>query len=131
MKLTVTRQALDAMRKAERKAFPHEACGILLGDKDAITDFLKTDNVHPSPESHFEIDPQALIDAHRCAREGGPKVIGYFHSHPSGEPRPSRTDREMAAGDGRVWAIAASGRVEFWRDEPDGFAALSCEPSSR
>jgi desampylase len=131
MKLTVTRRALAAMRLAERMAFPREACGILLGERDTISEFVATDNVHPSPETHFEIDPQALINAHRAARDGGPLVLGYFHSHPSGEPRPSQIDREMAPGDGRVWAIAAGGRIEFWRDEPEGFSALSCEARRR
>jgi hypothetical protein len=31
----------------------------------------------------------------------------------------------MAAGDGSIWAIAAAGDVTFWRDDEDGFVALS------
>lgn len=126
MKLTVTRQALAAMQAAQSAAFPREACGLLLGEHGDVTDFVLARNVHPEPETHFEIDPKVLIDAHRAARQGGKQVIGYFHSHPTGEPRPSPTDRAMAAGDGRVWAIAAGGRIAFWRDEPGGFTALSC-----
>lgn len=128
MKLAVTRRVLEAMRAAEREAFPHEACGILLGEDQAITGFVPTRNVHPDPGAYFEIDPQALIDAHRSAREGGPQVVGYFHSHPSGEAIPSITDREMSSGDGRVWAISAAGEIAFWRDDPDGFVILSCKP---
>ncbi len=113
------------MLAAAAAAHPFEACGILLGDGVRITDVRKAANVHLTPETHFEIDPQTLIDAHRAARAGGLQVIGYYHSHPHGPPAPSATDRACAAGDGRIWAIIASDEVRFWRDAPDGFAALS------
>lgn len=82
-------------------------------------------NVALDPLRHFEIDPTALIAAHRAARGGGPPVIGYYHSHPTGHPVPSATDCEHAAGDGSIWAIVADGAVAFWRDGASGFAALS------
>lgn len=130
MVLQIDRRTLEAIINAARAAHPQEACGILLGEGLCITAIAEAANVHAMPQSHFEIDPQALIDAHRAARGGGQKVIGYFHSHPTGEPRPSQTDAAMAAGDGMVWAIAAGEKVEFWRDDPDGFAALSHSISS-
>ncbi|WP_086616598.1 Mov34/MPN/PAD-1 family protein [Erythrobacter tepidarius] len=125
MALLVAKDALTTMRAAAAAAHPCEACGILLGEEGWIVRAMQTRNVHPAPETHFEIDPQALIDAHRAARAGGPQVIGYFHSHPSGPAEPSATDRAMAAGDGRVWAIVAGGDIRFWKDGKDGFAALS------
>lgn len=107
---------------------PREACGILLGEGGRIADVCPAENIHPTPETHFEIDPQALVDAHRAARQGGPQVLGYYHSHPHGPPEPSATDRAMASGDGRVWAIVGEGRIAFWRDGEDGFTALSYAP---
>jgi len=59
-------------------------------------------------------------------RKGGPQVIGYYHSHPTGPAHPSQTDRAMAAGDGMIWAIiGAEGEITFSRDGADGFEALS------
>ena len=66
-------------------------------------------------------------DAHRKEREGGLQLLGYFHSHPSGEPSPSDTDRAMSAKDGKVWAIAGGDHLRFWQDNPQGFDALSYE----
>ena len=126
MDLEVTSAALAAMRAHAAAAHPREACGLLLGAGGRVTEARETRNVHPEPTTHFEIDPQALIDAHRAARTGaGPQVLGYFHSHPAGAAAPSATDRAMAAGDGRIWAIVAGGDVTFWRDDRGGFAALS------
>jgi proteasome lid subunit RPN8/RPN11 len=125
MQVEVTSQALAAMRAAAAAAHPSEACGLLLGEGARITEARETRNVHLAPQTHFEIDPQALIDAHRAARAGtGPRVIGYFHSHPAGPPAPSATDRASASGDGRVWAIIAGRDVKFWMDGEQGFVAL-------
>ena len=77
---------------AARARHPQEACGLLLGREQAIASIRECANVHPQPERHFEIDPQALIDAHRAARSGGPEIVGYWHSHPVGPPEPSATD---------------------------------------
>lgn len=125
MDIEVTSQALTTMRAAAAAAHPHEVCGLLLGEGARITAARVARNVHPTPATHFEIDPQALIDAHRAARAGGAQVLGYFHSHPTGDPVPSMTDRASASGDGRIWAIVAGHDVRFWRDDIAGFAALS------
>ena len=125
----MTSKALAAMRAHAAAAHPHEACGLLLGEGGRITEAREARNVHPAPATHFEIDPQALIDAHRAARgKGAPKVIGYYHSHPAGPAEPSATDRASAAGDGRVWAIIApedpAADIRFWVDGEHGFTPL-------
>lgn len=125
MDIEVTSQALTTMRAAAAAGHPHEVCGLLLGEGTRIISARVAANVHPIPATHFDIDPQALIDAHRAARAGVPQVLGYFHSHPVGEADPSATDRASASGDGRIWAIVAGHDVRFWRDDIAGFAALS------
>lgn len=117
------------MLAAAAAAHPREACGILLGtgqpDGDGhVAAATVAANLHPDPERHFEIDPAALIAAHRAARTGGPQVLGYWHSHPNGLAGPSATDRAHATGDRRVWAIVASGAITVWLDASDGFHPL-------
>ena len=120
----VTSGVIATLLEEATKAHPAECCGLLLGEGGRISQAVPAANVHPSPESHFEIDPSALIAAHRGAREGGPQVLGYYHSHPNGRADPSATDRAAASGDGRIWAIIANQTVLVWRDGPDGFEAL-------
>ena len=107
-----------------KRAFPLEACGLLLGRTDAIDHATVCANIHPTPLTHFEIDPAALIAAHRAARAGGPAIAGYWHSHPTGHAVPSATDQASASGDGHIWAIVAGADVAFWRDTPGRFEAL-------
>lgn len=123
--LGVATDALATIRAHADRAAPDECCGILLGRDGRILETLPAANVAADPRRRFEIDPQALVDAHRAARAGGPLVIGYYHSHPTGPAEPSAADRAMAGGDGRVWAIVGAGDVTFWRDDEDGFVSLS------
>ena len=111
------------LREAAR-AGPHECCGLLLGEGARVERAVPTANLHPGPADHFEIDPAALIAAHRAARIGGPQLLGYYHSHPNGRAHPSAADQAQASGDGRIWAIIAGGAVTWWWDAPGGFEAL-------
>jgi proteasome lid subunit RPN8/RPN11 len=124
MVLQVTSGVIATLIAEAATAAPAECCGILRGSA-RMEHAWPAANIAADPLRHFEIDPAALIAAHRAARSGGLPVIGYYHSHPTGHPVPSATDCEHAGGDGSVWAIIAGGEVAFWRDTPEGFAALS------
>ncbi|EIZ78592.1 metal-dependent protease [Novosphingobium sp. Rr 2-17] len=107
-----------------------ECCGLLLGHVlpeggERIETAVPTANVAPDRRRHFEVDPRALLAAHKAARGGGPQVLGYYHSHPEGPAAPSVTDQEHSTGDCRIWAIIAHGTVAFWRDTGNGFSALA------
>ena len=122
--MIVRMDIIQTLQTAALRAHPAEACGILYGNPERITDAEPAANVHPAPETHFEIDPAALIAAHRRQREGGPRIVGYYHSHPAGQAIPSPTDRALAAHDGMVWAIIAGESVRLWRDGDAGFDPL-------
>lgn len=130
MKLEVSSAVLAELVSLAAAASPRECCGILLGEGGLIVALLPAANVHPQPNTHFEIDPQALIDTHRAARQGGLPVAGYYHSHPNGLAEPSPTDRAQSARDGSAWAIVAAGKVTFWHDAAAGFVPLSYTVSS-
>lgn len=124
MDLTVTSELVEALLAEASSAMPREACGLLFGSAGRIDCHRPTANVHSAPETRFEIDPQALVDAHRAMRSGGPRLAGYYHSHPQGRPEPSATDRAMAYPDGMVWAIVGEGQVTFWHAGGDGLEPL-------
>ena len=119
---------MEGLLAEAEQAAPFECCGLLLGDGRKIASYRAADNAHPDPATHFEIDPAALIHALREERQGGTRVAGYYHSHPTGPGEPSTTDRRNSTGDGRIWAIVARGKVTFWRDDADGFTRLSYAP---
>ena len=127
---TMTRGIPSDLLSEARKAPHEEVCGLLLGEGSQVTAILPAANVHAQADRFFEIDPAVLIAASRAARNGGPQVLGCYHSHPSGVAVPSATDAAMAAHDGKLWAIVADGVIGWWRDGESGFEALS-SPAQR
>ncbi|MDE8652652.1 M67 family metallopeptidase [Novosphingobium album (ex Liu et al. 2023)] len=124
MDIAVTSGAIATLLAEAAGTAPEECCGLLLGAGGRIDSAMPARNVSPRPLIRFEIDPAALLAAHKAARGGGPQVIGYYHSHPTGHPVPSPTDCEHSTGDLRIWAIIAGGQVAFWQDSEDGFLRL-------
>lgn len=114
MRIAISRSVLIGIRRFSADAAPREACGLLFGEGGAITGFQAAENVAETPETHFEIDPRALFAALKAERAGGPKIAGYWHSHPSGDATPSATDAAMAAADGKLWMIAAGELIAAW-----------------
>lgn len=120
MELRISSTILDRIT-AEAIASPdREICGLLLGTGEAITEARSCRNVAADPSIRFEIDPAALLAAHRAARRGGAAVIGHYHSHPSGLAEPSPRDAADAVPDGSVWLIAVGGQVTGWRAVENG-----------
>lgn len=115
--LRISRSALVAIR-AEAGAADDEICGLLLGAD--VAEARGCRNVHPHPAHHFEIDPAALLAAHRAARLGGPAVVGHYHSHPSGDASPSATDARAARPDGAIWLIVGGAALRAWIAVRDG-----------
>lgn len=99
--------------------YPHEACGILVGDIDfasgqpdkTVRDVVLVENAwdedagtalsghtgqNESQHNRYLISPEDIARADRDAGKRGWDIIGFFHSHPDHPSRPSETDREWA-----------------------------------
>lgn len=116
---------IHTIQRAAAEAAPREACGLLFGEGGRIDAVQIVANVAEHPETRFEIDPKALFAALRAERVGGPKLAGYWHSHPGGDASPSATDAAMAAADGKLWVIVGGEAVTAWRAGPGGFEAVA------
>jgi len=119
MELTISRALLDEIRAHAAEDAGREVCGLLLGAGNAVSAVRRCANVAAEPERRFEIDPAALIAAHRAARGGGAAPIGHYHSHPSGAAIPSACDAAMA-DPGSFWLIVAGDAIGCWRAVPGG-----------
>lgn len=111
MRLEIFSTAAEQIRDHARREHPREACGLLLGRDRRIEAIVEAANVAARREHEFEIDPAVLLRCHREAREGGPAVLGWYHSHPNGLAKPSAMDAERADENGKVWLIVADQRL--------------------
>jgi proteasome lid subunit RPN8/RPN11 len=85
-----------------------EACGLLIGAvRDGnwvVEEAAPLRNTFDSA-SYFEFDPAELLEQDL---RWGERIIGAYHSHPGGPPRPSRTDFGNMQNNGEspwVWLI--------------------------
>jgi desampylase len=113
--LAISQRIIDQMIAVADASPNLEVCGMLFGTPDCVEGVQSALNVADNPAERFEIDPAALIAAHRKARAGGAALAGCYHSHPNGLREPSACDAEMALEAGWVWLIVAGGEVTAWR----------------
>ncbi len=135
MRVKISSAVIDRIVAIAAASPEAEVCGLLFGSADRIDAVEPCTNVASDPARRFEIDPAALLAAHRRARDGAMMPVGCYHSHPGGVAAPSLRDAADAAPDGGIWLIVAGGKVTAWRAMMDGpvhgrFAALSIDPLS-
>ena len=91
---------LAKIRAHGEEAYPHECCGFLLGehsdDARTVRAAIRAANEREEPNrrNRFLITPEAYREADKKARKRGLDIIGFYHSHPDVEVRPSEYDRE-------------------------------------
>jgi len=127
MRLTISRALIEEMRAIAGASPNLEVCGLLLGPGDIVENLYPCDNVATDPADSFEIDPRALIAAHRAARNGGPSVLGHYHSHPRGPARPSLRDA-AAAEPGSLWVILGDRDIGCWLAIREPSGSVGFEP---
>jgi proteasome lid subunit RPN8/RPN11 len=120
MVLEISSTLLARLLNEAEKAPDREVCGLLFGTSTRVEGSLSCRNVAPDPRFAFEIDPVQLIAAHKAERNGGPKIVGCYHSHPGGPPLPSARDAEAAGPDGSIWVILAGRRTGIYYATKDG-----------
>lgn len=127
-RLRLTAGAHREMTAHLEAAYPREGCGVLLGEVDGGTRRVlrvrPAENRWPDRDDRYLVDPGTLRRLQDREAEDGPRILGFYHSHPDAEPRPSETDRAHAwpwyhylivpvregrAGDGRAWELTDDG----------------------
>lgn len=112
IKLRISRAHLAAIATHLLDALPHEACGLLIGRQDDATidvdEVVRSANLSAAADA-FEIDPALLLRYQRELRGHARRIVGLYHSHPEGEPKPSARDIAGATYPGFVWLISARG----------------------
>ena len=95
--LKINRQNYDSLRQHGEETYPHECCGVLLGQIDdaarIVTTVARAGNTRTdSAHNRYNIDPKELIRIQSEGRKRGEDIIGFYHSHPDHPARWSQTD---------------------------------------
>lgn len=110
--ITLARAVLDIAYSQADKSSPKEACGLLMGYGDHITELCLCKNVSKEdPHKNFEIDPQFLINMQKDTRDTKFNIMGVWHSHPNGQSAISDRDKERSLYKGWYWLVTATGNT--------------------
>jgi len=107
--LTLDRGVYDAIVEHAVEGKPAEVCGVLGGqrgeERSHASTAERTDNVASSPRTEYEMGPEEQLGAMESIEGTGEDIIGFYHSHPAGPPRPSETDAARATWPGHSYVI--------------------------
>ena len=146
-RLILPARAFDVLRTDVERVYPHEGCGLLVGDTDERRQVVRVARAEPTRNVEAErgsdrylIDPHDQLRVERAARDEGLGVVGVYHSHPDAAPKPSQTDLDRAV---ELWGAAEAtpswlyvivrvdvgiaGEVAVWRLVRGVFEAVSFE----
>ncbi len=90
-RLSISRQLLDEIISHCKEAYPYEACGILAGEENIVKKAYRMRNIKNSTVS-YEMDSVEQLKCEKEIRNGGLKIVGIYHSHPSSSAYPSQVD---------------------------------------
>lgn len=136
MSLKVSRALESVVVGACEKAYPDEACGLLLGPVpdafDAPGRAVTADEVRPLPNgwdasaktNRYLIDPKLLAKVEVELSGTGRGVVGFFHSHPDAPAWPSPFDLMNAWPCQSYWIVRVDGGKaadsRSWQRTEDG-----------
>jgi proteasome lid subunit RPN8/RPN11 len=96
MACVIAAPVVESIRTHAAAEYPKESCGLLVGrdlpDGRIVTRAVAAGNVDAAAERRFTIAPEDFLAADRAARAAGLEVVGFYHSHPDAEARPSPSD---------------------------------------
>jgi proteasome lid subunit RPN8/RPN11 len=92
-KLQIPSRLYEEMLAQAVAELPNECCGILAGRDGRVTHRYALTNELANPV-RYEADPRTIVVAFRHMRAQSTELLAIYHSHPTSEPVPSRTDLE-------------------------------------
>jgi proteasome lid subunit RPN8/RPN11 len=90
--LLMTEQQARALADYALATAPAEACGILAGRGRRLHQIIPVANFAEDPFTRYVLEPSALVKHLLVLENAGLSLLGFYHSHPNGDPIPSSTD---------------------------------------
>jgi proteasome lid subunit RPN8/RPN11 len=75
---------------------PREVCGIIAGIKSRAVEILPIANVAAEPYHSYTMDARQYVQTLLALEARGLSLLGFYHSHPTGDPIPSDVDVKQA-----------------------------------
>ena len=119
--MKISRSLYERLRRHGEETYPHECCGVLVGEFDeeggkVVRTLVQCGNTRTdSPANRYHISPSDLVRIQREALLAGHDILGFYHSHPDHPAQWSATDLAEAHWTGCSYVITSveNGRADF------------------
>jgi proteasome lid subunit RPN8/RPN11 len=106
------------IRSHGQEMYPNECCGALIGTDNVVAECFSLPNTtEEGPRQRFLVKPDDYRAAERRATQCGHDLIGFYHSHPDHQARPSQYDLDHA------WPVFAYVIISVEKGEPAAITA--------
>ncbi|WP_408957012.1 desampylase [Natrinema sp. 74] len=124
----------EAILERAQEGSPEEICGVLGGEyrpdgRSRVRSQYPAENVADALRTRYEIDPERQLEVFERLEDRGEDIVGFYHSHPRGPPRPSATDAAQATWPDRSYLIVSLEPLELgsWRWRTDTGSATESD----
>lgn len=104
--LIIPQHIFDKMIAHCRSGLPNEACGILSGTGNQVSEIRRMTNIEDSPVSYL-MDSMEQFKLMKELRRKDLLLLAIFHSHPSSSAYPSQKDVSLASYEDTVYIIVS------------------------
>jgi proteasome lid subunit RPN8/RPN11 len=97
---------------------PREVCGIIAGTEERVLEILPIANVAVDPYHTYYMEERQFTYTLLTLEARGLSLLGFYHSHPTGDPIPSHIDVHQAAYPHTPYMIVGlkgQPRIAAWR----------------
>ena len=93
--LRISKALYDEVVAHCRHHYPKEACGILAGQAETVSQVYPMANVEDSPIS-YAMEPKEQLQTEKQMRQRHQQMLGIYHSHTATDAYPSSVDVGLA-----------------------------------
>jgi proteasome lid subunit RPN8/RPN11 len=98
MKIEISKSDIQKIIAQGEHEYPYECCGFLLGKMNGkskkVVQIFAVENARDTQNRHnrYLIPPKDYMAVEELAKKDGLEILGFYHSHPDAEARPSQYD---------------------------------------
>jgi len=110
--LWLSKQQAQTIVRLATESKPAEVCGLLVGNREQVREVIPIQNIAINPSHRYVMDSSELAGQLSITSGVGQDLIGFYHSHPQGDPILSATDWHESLWPGYVYLVVGLKRKQ-------------------
>jgi len=104
----------EIVKQHARIELPRECVGVLAGFNHQVSEIFPLVNIHTTPTKSYNAWPEQLAQVQRLLPRLQLDMIAVYHSHPTADLKPSKSDMMFAFSPELVYLITDGADLKGW-----------------